>query len=126
MLRAIQTSARLACTLRNSGVRRHQLGRPTNSATTTPSLPSSGVGSVGAAGYAGLSRKERDRFDGLKYRTSGSKYDPFYSLTTTDARWGLSEVWPLGVDPPQPFLPIDVKGRSKVAGTQFESLQICR
>lgn len=58
--------------------------------------------------------KDRQWYDWTKTRSTKSKHDPYYEHVSTEARYGMSDVWTQGMDPPQPIFPIDVKGRAKV------------
>ncbi|ELR21302.1 enoylCoA hydratase/isomerase family domain containing protein [Acanthamoeba castellanii str. Neff] len=95
---------------------RGALGKTIGGGATHPALALRNMNNKTAtAAYSSGSgsKEDRDWFDWSKYRTTSSKYDPFYQHITTDARFGMSDVWTQGMDPPQPIFPVDVKGRSK-------------
>lgn len=95
---------------------RGALGKTIGGGATHPALALRNMNKTATAAYSSGtgSKEDREWFDWSKHRTTSSKYDPFYQHITTDARFGMSDVWTQGMDPPQPIFPVDVKGRSKV------------
>lgn len=98
-----------------TGIPHRPLAFPRSSVSALSLRNAPGAGSMPYSGVQGANKdKDRRWFEWHKFRTTSSKYDPYIDFVTTEPRYGMSDVWTQGMDPPQPVFPIDVKGRSKV------------